>query len=56
MIMPADLPELEHLKDILRKFSSSTGLHVNYHKTSLIHVIVDENHAHFFIQLPWMQN
>jgi hypothetical protein len=44
MIMPADMEQLMQLKNILQIFSSSTGLKVNYHKTTLVPINVDNDH------------
>jgi retron-type reverse transcriptase len=41
MIMPADLYQIMALKEMLYTFSASTGLHVNYHKTTLVHINTD---------------
>jgi hypothetical protein len=45
MIMPADIVQLVHLKEILQIFSASTGLHVNYHKTTLVPINIDNARA-----------
>jgi hypothetical protein len=45
MIMPADNNQLIHLKNILQIFSASTGLHVNYHKTTLVPINIDNARA-----------
>jgi hypothetical protein len=45
MIMLADMEQLMQLKNILQIFSSSTGLKVNYHKTTLVPINIDTNHA-----------
>jgi hypothetical protein len=39
-IIPADLNQVLALKDILHKFSVSTGLKVNYHKSSMVPINV----------------
>jgi hypothetical protein len=41
MIMPADQTQLLHLKEILAKFSASTGLHVNYNETTSVPINID---------------
>ena len=35
IIMPADITQLLYLKRLLEKLSASTGLKVNYNKTSI---------------------
>jgi hypothetical protein len=45
MIMPTDLGQLMHLKNILQIFSSSTGLRVNNHKITLVPINIDNDHA-----------
>ena len=40
LIMPADLDQVIAMKDLLHKFSLSTGFKVNYHKLSMIPVNV----------------
>ena len=34
--MPADAAQIGSLKNILQSFSNSTGLKINYHKTSMV--------------------
>jgi hypothetical protein len=34
LILPAELDQVLALKDVLQTFSLSTGLHINYHKSS----------------------
>jgi hypothetical protein len=36
MIMPADANQLSYLKELLEQFSTSTGLKVNFHKTTMV--------------------
>jgi hypothetical protein len=36
LIMPADANQLNYLKDILQKFTLSTGLKINFHKSSMV--------------------
>jgi hypothetical protein len=36
MIMQADVNQLSHLKGLLEQFSTSTGLKVNFHKTTMV--------------------
>ena len=45
MIMPADVLQLTKLKRLLEVFSSSTGLRVNYNKTTLVPINISEDHA-----------
>jgi hypothetical protein len=45
MIMPADSGQLIHLKEIMQTFSESTGHHVNYHKTTLVPINIDNARA-----------
>jgi hypothetical protein len=45
LIMPADQTQLLCLKDLLGTFSASTGLHVNYHKTTLGPINIDSDQA-----------
>jgi hypothetical protein len=45
MIMLADVNQLSHLKGILEQFSTSTGLKVNFHKTTLVPINLNENEA-----------
>jgi hypothetical protein len=48
--MPADVAQLNRLKDILRLFSTSTGLQVNYHKTTIVPINIDTDHAQALAQ------
>jgi hypothetical protein len=50
LIMPADVVQLDKLKDILRLFSTSTGLQVNYHKTTIVPINIDTDHAQALAQ------
>ena len=43
LIMPADLNQVIAMKELLHKFSLSTGLKVNYHKSSMNPVNVPES-------------
>jgi hypothetical protein len=45
LIMLADAVQLNRLKDILRLFSASTGLQVNFHKTTIVPINTDTAHA-----------
>ena len=36
IIMPADNAQISHLKTVLQSFTNSTGLKINYHKTSMV--------------------
>jgi hypothetical protein len=43
LILPAEMEQVNDLKEILYKFSSSTGLKVNYHKSSMVPInVLDE--------------
>jgi hypothetical protein len=48
--MPADAVQLNGLKDILRLFSASTGLQVNFHKTTIVPINIDTDHAQALAQ------
>jgi hypothetical protein len=48
--MPADATQLNSLKNILTLFSTSTGLQVNYHKTTLVPINIDTDHAQALAQ------
>jgi hypothetical protein len=50
LIMPADAVQLNRLKDILRLFSASTGLQVNFHKTTIVPINIDTDHAQALAQ------
>jgi hypothetical protein len=50
LIMPADAAQLNSLKIILTLFSTSTGLQVNYHKTTLVPINIDTEHAQTLAQ------
>jgi hypothetical protein len=41
MIMPADNQQLIYSKEVLQIFSQSTGLHVNFHKATLVPINID---------------
>jgi hypothetical protein len=41
LILPADTTTMFNLKGLLRSFSNSSGLHVNYHKSFMVLVNVD---------------
>ena len=43
LIMQADMTQVLHLKNILSLFSDSTGLQVNYHKSSMVPINVPLN-------------
>jgi hypothetical protein len=45
LIMPADPNHLNSLKDILTLVSASTGLQVNYQKTTLVPINIDNEQA-----------
>jgi len=40
LIMQADINQVVHLKQLLAQFTESTGLKVNYHKSSMIPINV----------------
>jgi hypothetical protein len=42
VILPADHSQLTHLKNVLQTFVSSTGLKVNFDKSFLVSINVDE--------------
>jgi hypothetical protein len=48
--MPADAVQLNNMKDILTLFSTSTGLQVNYHKTTIVPINIDTDHAQALAQ------
>lgn len=43
VIMPADASQLDHLHSLLQDFATSTGLKVNFHKSQLIPINVDDS-------------
>jgi hypothetical protein len=43
--MLADSGQLIHLKEILQIFGESTGLHLKYHKTTLVPINIDNARA-----------
>jgi hypothetical protein len=45
LIMPADKAQLEALKDMLNKFSCSTGLQINYSKSNMVPINVPDDLA-----------
>jgi hypothetical protein len=45
MIIPADENHLSHLKGILEQFSTSTGLKLNFHKTNLVPINLNQDEA-----------
>ena len=45
MIMPACIDQIMHLKALLQAFSRSTGLFINYAKSSLVPINIDHDHA-----------
>jgi hypothetical protein len=45
LIVLADARVLFNLKGLLRSFSDSTGLHVNFHKSFLVHINMDAQRA-----------
>jgi hypothetical protein len=45
LIMPADKAQLEALKEVLNKFSCSTGLQINYGKSNMVPINVPDDLA-----------
>lgn len=43
MVLPADTQQLATLKDILHTFATSTGLKVNFAKSFIVPINVDES-------------
>jgi hypothetical protein len=43
LIMQADLVQVLALKEVLKKYSESTGLHINYHKSSMMAINVEDS-------------
>jgi hypothetical protein len=43
LIMKADISEVLHLKSLLTTFTASTGLHVNFHKSSMVSINVPDS-------------
>jgi hypothetical protein len=48
IIMPADQDQVRVMKDILEKYAQSTGLKINFHKSSLIPINISQERAHLF--------
>jgi hypothetical protein len=48
VIMPAYQDQVREMKDILEKYAQSTGLKINFHKSSLIPVNISQERAQFF--------
>jgi hypothetical protein len=40
--MKADIAEVMHLKGLLNDFATSIGLHVNFHKSSMVSINVSD--------------
>jgi hypothetical protein len=43
LIMKADISEVLHLKSLLTTFTASTGLHVNFYKSSMVSINVPDS-------------
>lgn len=50
IVMPAEVDQLQHLQSILGKFSSSTGLKVNFSKSSLLPINVNDERQHCWLR------
>jgi hypothetical protein len=48
LIMPADVDQICYLKTLLQDFSISTGLKINYHKSSLVPINTSTQKSHEF--------
>jgi hypothetical protein len=48
IIMPADQDQVRVMKDILEKYAKSTGLKINFHKSSMIPINVSQDRAQVF--------
>jgi hypothetical protein len=48
IIMPADQDQVRVMKDILEKYAQSTGLKINFHKSSMIPINISQDRAQFF--------
>jgi hypothetical protein len=46
LIMPADEEQLHSLKAVLQKFTRSTGLRINYHKSSMVPINISQERCH----------
>jgi hypothetical protein len=46
--MPADIPQLLHLKELLHTFGAATGLKVNYEKSNLIPINIPDDRVGAF--------
>jgi hypothetical protein len=49
VILPADPAQLSHLKEVLHIFASSIGLKVNFDKSFLVPINVDESNWHSLV-------
>ena len=36
ILMRGELPDVQNLKNVLDQFSTATGLHINYHKSTAV--------------------
>jgi hypothetical protein len=45
-----------HLKWFLTCFEHMSGMRINYHKSDLLTINVDEEEANLFAQIFWLQN
>lgn len=50
IVMPAEVDQLQHLQSILGEFSSSTGLKVNFSKSSLLPINVNDERQHCWLR------
>jgi retron-type reverse transcriptase len=48
IIVPADQDQVRVMKDILEKYAQSTGLKINFHKSSMIPINISQERAHLF--------
>ena len=46
LIMPADSRKIMALKEILQSFSASTGLTINFHKSSMVPINISQERCH----------
>ena len=43
LVLPAEVDQVMAIKNLLQKFSISTGLEINYHKSTMVPINVDSN-------------
>jgi hypothetical protein len=55
IIMEANVTQLQHLTEVLRTFGATTGLRVNYAKSNLIPINIQESIVHVFTNAPQCQ-